>query len=63
MAADEKDPGTLLRDGQTVAEWWAEHGINVETARGHRAARYAEQRAASLTGCRAIAARETVGVG
>ena len=54
---------TLLRDGETVEQWWAEHGMNVEARRAERSARYAEQRAATLNGCRAIAARVAIHAG
>ena len=65
MAAEGARPerDTLLRDGETVEQWWAEHGMNIDAARTERGARYAEQRAATINRCRAFAARATHHVG
>ena len=59
MTAEEEE-ASLLRPGQTVEEWWAEFGMDVESTRAKRRAAYVVQRAETLGKARIIAARRMI---
>ena len=40
----DNDHQDLLREGETIEQWWERNGLNIEQAQANRKATYAKQR-------------------